>query len=253
MNQPDPQSVIDTLRADYRALIDRLESNQQEFVHLARSVYRLQEDERRRLARELHDGLGQNLTALKHQLSLLVDALPDDAAEARRRADLALSTCVRTLEETREMSRLLRPQILDDLGLPAALRWLMRSVADAAGLDGQVELGDIPTLDSELQTVVFRVAQEALTNVVRHANARAVELRVRQQAGMLRIDIDDDGRGLDPAMLAGNVGSGLGGMRERLRLFGGMLGIERSPSGGCRLRVALPLPSRDPATAANGA
>jgi signal transduction histidine kinase len=244
MSKSDPkdtQSTIDLLRADYRALVERLERNQQEFVHLARSVYRVQEDERRRLARELHDGLGQNLTALKHQISLLRDALPEDAADARRRADVALSTCVRTLDDTRQMARLLRPQILDDLGLPAALRWLMRSVADAAGLDGQVELDDIPALDGELQTVVFRVAQEALTNVVRHAGARSVELRLKHKAGMLHIDVEDDGCGVDPATLVSGVGSGLGGMRERLRLFGGMLGVERSAAGGCRLRVALPV------------
>jgi signal transduction histidine kinase len=236
-----PQQTLEQLRADYRALVERLERNQHEFVHLARSVYRLQEDERRRLARELHDGLGQNLTALKHQLSMLVDALPADASEARRRADLALATCVRTLDDTREMSRLLRPQILDDLGLAAALRWLVRSVADASGLDCRLEIGDLPELDGELQTVVFRVVQEALTNVVRHADATHAALQLRMQAGSLRIEVEDDGRGLDPALLGNGVGSGLGGMRERLRLFGGLLAVERGASGGCRLRIALPV------------
>jgi signal transduction histidine kinase len=236
-----PSQSVEQLRADYRALVERLERNQNEFVHLARSVYRLQEDERRRLARELHDGLGQNLTALKHQLSLLIDALPADAEEARRRADLALATCVRTLDETREMSRLLRPQILDDLGLAAALRWLVRSVADASGLDCRLELAELPELDGELQTVVFRVVQEALTNVIRHADARQALLRLRCEAGTLHIDVEDDGRGLDPALLGNGIGSGLGGMRERLRLFGGRLAVERGAGGGCRLRVALPV------------
>jgi signal transduction histidine kinase len=249
MNEADPRALLDTLRADYSALLARLERNQQEFVHLARSVYRLQEDERRRLARELHDGLGQNLTALKHQLSMTLDALPAGADEARHRAGQALATCVRTLEETRELSRLLRPQVLDDLGLPAALRWLMRTVGDASGLDCSIELDALPTLDGELQTVVFRVVQEALTNVVRHADARHAVLRIGERAGQLRIEVEDDGCGLDPALLERGVGSGLGGMRERLRLFGGRLALERGRDGGCLLRASLPVPAASAAAA----
>jgi signal transduction histidine kinase len=241
----DPQATLESLRADYRELVDRLERNQREFVHLARSVYRLQEDERRRLARELHDGVGQNLTALKHQLSMLIDALPETADESRRRAGLALATCVQTLEDTRQMSRLLRPQILDDLGLSAALRWLARSVGDAAGIDCELQLDSLPSLDTELQTVVFRVAQEALSNVVRHAGAKRVEIRIAVRGDLLRIEVEDDGCGMDPAAAGRGVGSGLGGMRERLRLFGGLLAIERSASGGCRLRVALPMDAAD--------
>jgi signal transduction histidine kinase len=240
-NEPDPQAMLESLRADYRELVGRLERNQHEFVHLARSVYRLQEDERRRLARELHDGVGQNLTALKHQLSMLIDGLPDGADEARRRAGLALATCVQTLEDTRQMSRLLRPQILDDLGLPAALRWLARSVGDATGLDCQLRMGELPELDPELQTVVFRVVQEALSNVARHAAASRVSIRLERRADILRVEVEDDGRGVDADLPPRGVGSGLGGMRERLRLFGGMLAIERGASGGCRLRIALPM------------
>lgn len=237
----DPHVLLDRLREDYNELVQRLERNQLEFVHLARSVYRLQEDERRRVARDLHDGLGQNLTALKHQLSLMLDALPDDAVEARRRGGLALATCVQTLDDTRQMSRLLRPQILDDLGLTAALRWLVRSVIDAAGLECELDLDELPELDGELKTVVFRVVQEGLSNVVRHAGARRVALRVRRRGPLLRLQVEDDGCGLDPLVLDRGVGSGIGGMRERLRLFGGMLAIERSDSGGCRLNVSLPV------------
>jgi signal transduction histidine kinase len=239
--EPDPQAMLESLRADYRELVGRLERNQHEFVHLARSVYRLQEDERRRLARELHDGVGQNLTALKHQLSMLIDALPEAADESRRRAGLALATCVQTLEDTRQMSRLLRPQILDDLGLSAALRWLARSVGDAAGIDCQLHMGNLPELDPELQTVVFRVVQEALSNVVRHAGASRVAVRLEGRADLLRIEVEDDGCGLDADLASRGIGSGLGGMRERLRLFGGMLAIERGADGGCRLRIALPM------------
>jgi len=239
--EQDPAALLDSLRADYNALIQRLERNQLEFVHLARSVYRLQEDERRRVARDLHDGLGQNLTALKHQLSMLLDALPEDAGEARRRAGIALATCVQTLDDTRQMSRLLRPQILDDLGLAAALRWLVRSLVDAAGLECQLDLDQLPELDGELKTVVFRVVQEALTNVVRHAGAKNVSLRARHRGGMLQIDIEDDGCGVDPVVLERGVGSGIGGMRERLRLFGGSLALEPGAERGCRLRFALPV------------
>jgi signal transduction histidine kinase len=232
---------IERLRADYDALLERLETNQRDFFRLARSVFRVQEDERRRLARELHDGIGQNLTALKHQLALLRDALPPQQDAARQRAAQAGELCAQTLEDTRHLSRLLRPQVLDDLGLEAALRWLARTLGEAGGVRCELRAADLPPLDGDLETLAFRVAQEALTNVVKHAAASHAWIRAEVRAGWLRVEVEDDGRGCAPEAIRSGIGSGVGGMRERVRLHGGHFALAPRPGGGSRVQVAVPL------------
>ena len=235
-------AAMDGLRSDYLRLLERLEANEREFRRLGRAVWRVQEDERRRLARDLHDGIGQNLTALKHRLAQLEGELPP---EHRGRVQAAMALCHDTLEDTRQMSRLLRPPILDDLGLEPALRWLARSVGEAAGIEVELEAGDLPTLDGDLQTLLFRVAQEALNNVAKHAQARRVLVRLVQRGPVLLLDVADDGRGFEPSPASG--GSGLGGMRERVRLYGGKLELHSAAGEGTRLRVTVPLGSPFPA------
>lgn len=229
-----------SLRRQYQDLLQRLQRNEQEFRRLGRSVWRVQEDERRRLARELHDGVGQNLTALKHRLGQLTNALPPADAAARAQLDAAIALCADTLEDTRNLSRLLRPPVLDDLGLEAALRWLVRSQAEATGTDIELDLEKLPALDGDLQTLLFRVAQEALTNVGKHAGAGHVVLRLVARGGLLQLQVLDDGRGCDPQVALAAGGSGLGGMRERLRLYGGRLELRSLPGEGTRLRAVLP-------------
>lgn len=229
-----------TLRQQYQDLLDRLQRNEREFRRLGRAVWRVQEDERRRLARELHDGLGQNLTALKHRLAQLGDGLP---AAQRPQLDAAIALCSDTLEDTRELSRLLRPPILDDLGLDPALRWLARSIGDTAGIAVELQLEPLPVLDGDLQTLLFRVAQEALNNAVKHARARSVLLRLVARGGTVQLQVVDDGRGCDPAVAMRSGGSGLGGMRERLRLYDGHLDLHSVPGEGTRIRAVVPLPA----------
>ncbi len=238
MAEPVDPAALESLQARYRELLARFESNRGEFSRLARSVLRIQEEERRRIARELHDGIGQNLTALKHQLALLEPHL--DEAGRRRLAESVL-LCAQTLEDTRQLSRLLRPQVLDDLGLEAALRWLARTLGEAGAPAIEIEIGALPTLDGETSTLVFRLAQEALTNVVRHADARQALLRLVHKAGTLQLTVWDDGRGCDPERVLASPGAGIGGMRERLRLYGGAFELHSRPGEGCRLRLALPL------------
>ena len=234
-----PPLSLEAISAQYERLLQRLEANEREFRRLGRAVWRVQEDERRRLARELHDGLGQNLTALKHRLSQLATDLDSDA---RIKLDAAIALCAETLEDTRHLSRLLRPPILDDLGLVAALRWLARSQAESAGIDVVAEIVEpLPPLDSDLQTLLFRVAQEALTNVARHSGASSALLRLVAREGTLRLQVADDGRGCDPGTAERKGGSGLGGMRERLRLYGGGLELHSVPGEGMRVRVVVPV------------
>lgn len=222
----------------YEKLLERLESNEREFRRLGRSVLRVQEDERRRLARDLHDGVGQNLTALKHRLAQLRDA-SGGASPIRDGLEAAVELCIETLEDTRELARLLRPTILDDLGLAPALRWLGRSIGESAQVAVAVEIEPLPELDGERETLLFRVAQEALNNIAKHAQARSVLLRLIARDDRLQLQVVDDGIGFDAA--SRSAGSGLSGMRERLRLFEGVLEVHSAPGNGTRLRAIVPL------------
>lgn len=232
---------IDALRQQYQDLIERLQRNEREFRRLGRAVWRVQEDERRRLARELHDGVGQNLTAIKHRLAAAASTLPDNAQDTRKVLEAAIALCGDTLEDTRQLSRLLRPAILDDLGLEPALRWLARSQGEASGLDISLDIGPLPDLDGDVQTLLFRVAQEALNNIAKHAQAHSVLIRVVARGGLLQLQIVDDGRGFEPELAQRGGGSGLGGMRERLRLYDGQLELHSTPGEGTRLRAVVPL------------
>lgn len=244
MDRPTARADLETLQGRYRDLLQRFESNRGEFARLARSVLQIQEEERRRIARELHDGIGQNLTALKHQLAML-DSHLDPAGRERLVGTVAL--CAQTLEDTRQLSRLLRPQVLDDLGLDAALQWLARSLGEAGKPTIEVEIGSLPTIDNETATLIFRLAQEALTNVVRHANAQQALLRLMHKAGALHLTIWDDGIGCDPEQVLRRPGTGIGGMRERLRLYGGAFELHSQPGAGCRVRAVVPLLDPGPA------
>ncbi|MFP7721921.1 sensor histidine kinase [Lysobacter sp. A3-1-A15] len=250
---PTPSDLpLEALRDQYQRLLQRLEANEREFRRLGRSVLRVQEDERRRLARELHDGLGQNLTALKHRLARIGDGLTPAQAALRDQLDAAIALCGDTLEDTRELSRLLRPPILDDLGLDPALHWLARTVGESSGLAIAVEVEALPVLEGDVETLMFRIAQEALHNIVRHADARNVLVRVVARGGLLQLQVVDDGRGCDPEIAQASGGSGLGGMRERLRLHEGHLQLHASPGNGTRLRAVVPL-ENPPGTASSAA
>ncbi len=228
----------------YQHLLQRLEASEREFRRLGRSVLHVQEDERRRLARDLHDGIGQNLTALKHRLAQIGDALPAQFEVLRASLDEAIVLCAGTLDDTRQLSRLLRPPILDDLGLEPALRWLARSLGEAAGVAITVEIEPIPALDEELQTLLFRIAQEALNNVVKHAGAHSVLVHLVERSGRMQLQIVDDGCGFDPAQAQAAGGTGLGVIRERLQLFNGQFELRSASGHGTRLRAVVPLDNR---------
>lgn len=224
-------------------LYGQLQTGERHFRQLARSVWRVQEDERRRLARELHDGIGQHLTALRHRLDGMGQserAIPADTLQQ------ALALCDLAISETRALSRLLRPQILDDLGLEPALAWLARQTSESTGCQVDVAVTGLPdTLDGDLSTLIFRVAQEALTNASKHAQAQSIVVRVSRRGTELQLLIVDDGRGCDIeaawAQSSAGVSTGLASMRERVRLFGGRLQINSRPGEGLQLRAHLPI------------
>jgi signal transduction histidine kinase len=244
--------VRDITRANER-LFARLIEGERRFRGLAKAVWKVQEDERRRLARELHDGLGQTLTALTHQL----ERLREKAGEAPGSPGSSPSDLIArlgdsvelarlALNESRELSRLLRPPVLDDLGLAAALSWLARTLEERTGLKVDLDLGLFDQrLDPDLETLVFRLVQESLTNVLRHAGVGQAQVAVRRAGDVLELRVADTGRGFDPrdflAIGAATTGSGLRGMRDRLELFGGRLEIVSEPGRGTLVSAVVPL------------
>ncbi len=245
MNPDDPaqwRALIDAARRDYDALLQRLGHNEREFRRLGRAVFRVQEHERKRIARELHDGVGQNLTALKHQLHAFQEQTDIDPASHRARCAALIELVSATLDDTREMSRLLRPQILDDLGLDAALAWLVRSLSSDTGPRIECRLDADAHWDEDQASLIFRVAQEALTNAIRHAGARVVEIELTPRGNALRLRISDDGQGFDCQLssLREAPTTGLSSMRERVQLFGGKFALKSKLGAGCTIEVVLP-------------
>ena len=237
---------LDALLYEHRALINQLQQGQDHFRQLARSVWRVQEDERRRIAHELHDGVGHNITALIHLIGEALTGLPADADQSRKRLERAHAIAETTLQDTRSLSRLLRPQILDDLGLEQALRWLARTFTETHDLDVELAIeGSISDLDSDRCTLVFRVAQEALANVAKHAFAHRVDVELTCRDGYAHLSVRDDGRGADAEKALASSGegnsSGLGGIRDRVRLFGGRLRVEAMPGAGFHVIAKFPI------------
>lgn len=237
------RNELQRLSEQQNRLFAQLQAGEEHFKQLARSVWRVQENERRRLARELHDGIGQHLTALRHRLQGL-------GQNAENNGDIRLqqatSLCEIAIEEIRALSRLLRPQILDDLGLDAALQWLARHSSEDSGCTIEVDVGTLPDgIDSDLSTLIFRVVQEALANALKHAQARHVVVRLSQRGRGLLLLVVDDGVGCDvDAALqrsSESESTGLASMRERVRLFNGQLELISQPGEGLQLRVRLPL------------
>ncbi len=212
---------------------------------LARQVVQSQEDERAHLARELHDGTSQTLVSAKLLIESAVDAL-DRSQQAAPVLAKALDRLNDTLSEMRRISHRLRPAALDTHGLPAALKHLGLEFDETGPVRAMVAVGSAPVeLPQEVKTALFRIAQEALTNVRKHAQARQVRITLDFAAGGVRLEVSDDGVGFDVAAV--NVdprrGIGLRNMRERLASVGGSLTV-RSDAGGTRILAMLPAQGR---------
>lgn len=205
-----------------------LEERSAQLEQLTRLLLEAQENERRRIARELHDEAGQVLTAVKIELDL----------EGRGEASALVA---RAIEQVRDLSNLLRPTALDDLGLAPALRGLVDDFARrsqiAATLEGEATL---PPLDADLEVAIYRIVQEALTNVARHAGAKHVRVALENGGSEIRVRIADDGRGLTRPP---ELHLGLLGMRERVTAIGGRLEVSGPPGAGVTIEAALPMRS----------
>jgi signal transduction histidine kinase len=210
------------------------------------AVLGAQEAERARVARDLHDQIGQGLTSVLLGLRLVETSLErdePDLTDARQHTAEVRELVSDALADVRQLAFDLRPTVLDDIGLVAALRRLTGDLAARHGfvvdvaLDGLSEDGRFPT---EVETVVYRVVQEALTNVVRHARARRVSVQLTQDRACLRAVVTDDGTGFDPEATGGRS-LGLLGMRERATLVGGRVEIASAPGAGTRMELEVPV------------
>jgi signal transduction histidine kinase len=220
----------------------------QDLEQLSARLLEIQEDERRRIARELHDEIGQTLTALRIEISRAQAAFKAGSASARDRLEEARALAEKTLKTVRDISLLLRPALLDDLGLAAALQWQSEDFSRRAGIPCRYsEEGLEDALPDAHKTCVYRVVQEALNNCEKHSGAGEVRLTVRQSGRELRVEIGDDGHGFRPDSQgnpAGVAGLGILGMRERAAMLGGTLEVETDPQRGTRVRLSLPMPER---------
>jgi signal transduction histidine kinase len=208
---------------------------------LSRRLLEIQERDRAWLARELHDQLGQSLSYVSQTLWRIKGEL---SPELHKRVPESIAVIEQMIEQIRTLAFELRPSALDELGLVAALRRLAERHGEQTGVCVQV-LAVPPELraPAELETASFRIVQEALTNVARHARARQVEVRLSKQNGSLEVSVRDDGVGFDPDDRLRN-GLGLVGMVERAALAGGKLEIESAPGAGTTLRARFALPPR---------
>ncbi len=221
----------------FNAMLERLEH---ERATSTARVLLAQEAERRRIAQELHDEVGQSMTAIL----LVLGRAADDADEPlREELHQAQEITRESLDEVRRLVRRLRPGVLDDLGLISALSSLTHDFATHTGLRVVRRFeADLPDLDPETELVLYRVAQESLTNAARHADASRVEVSLARADGAVALAIADDGRGIEAAC----EGAGIRGMRERALLIGAALDITSAPGAGTRIQLLSPVPRKQP-------
>jgi signal transduction histidine kinase len=217
-------------------LIRRLEWQTAELSRVSFHMLEDQEATARRFSHELHDELGQQLTAIKTNLN----ALETNGQVNRARLDDNLQLVDEAIGNVRQMSQLLRPIILDDFGLEAGLRWLAEGFSTRTGIEVQVHSNHPGRLPDETETHLFRIAQEALTNVARHSGAKHVQIKLDKTNGQVCLSMQDDGRGLGAALSNGR-GMGMIGMRARARSAGGDVEVRAAPGGGVLIEVRVPL------------
>lgn len=213
-----------------------------ELRHLAGHLEAAREEERTRIAREIHDDFGQQLTALKLDLAWLVRHLPATEERTVKKAHSMLAEIDSCIQVVRRIATELRPGLLDNFGLAAAVEWQVQDFAERMGIAWNVDLGEEEfALDREQATTVFRILQETLTNVARHAQASAVQVTLQETPEEIVLTVTDNGRGITPEQVTHPGSLGLVGMRERVRFWGGRLEIDGRPGNGTIVRMRMPL------------
>jgi len=230
----------------------RLRETHEQLRALSIYLQYVREEERATISREVHDELGQALTGLKFDLVAIAHELPPDAGRTLARLRETASQIDSLIRAVRRIATALRPGVLDDLGLGAALDWQAREFQSRTGILCHVRASKrLSPLDQDMNTAFFRIFQEALTNVARHAGATRVEVRLKEHSGQLTLEVSDNGRGILPDEITNTKSIGLLGMRERASLLSGRVVIRGRPGRGTTVSASIPI-SRD-GIAASGA
>ncbi len=228
-----------------------LRKSHEQLRQLSASLQSVREEERTRIARELHDELGQRLTGLKMDLAWMAPRLHEDQTALAHKIDTMKALVDATVASMRRIASELRPLVLDDLGLAAAVDWLVEDFSRRTGIQVDTDLQGAEGLDERLAICVFRIIQESLTNVARHAQATQVGIALAVRDGQLALEVRDNGKGL--AEGAGDKKTfGLIGMRERAYMFGGQMTIDSRPAEGTAIRVTIPLEQPAPRPSGDG-
>jgi PAS domain S-box-containing protein len=221
----DSKILEQSIRSNAAELERMVDSRTDELRRLSIRLMTMQDQERRRIARDLHDGLGQELAVAKMVLDRM---LLQKAAQPTDGWAQASAIIERAIQQVRTMSHLLHPPLLDEVGLLSALSWFLEGLAKRSGIETTLDVQpkDFPRLSTDVETAVFRIVQEALTNVFRHSGAQKVWINLTQKDGFIVVAVRDDGKGIGDSvveMRPDSVGVGIGGMKQRAREFGGEL------------------------------
>lgn len=223
----------------------QLQQSNKDLRDLSVRLLHVQDDERRRIARDLHDSTGQALTALKLELAGIERELAPRNPQLARRLTLSIETARQVSDELRTISYLLHPPLLDELGLGSALRWYVDGFEKRSGIKIHLELKTDARLAPEMETTLFRVVQECLINIHRHSGSAKASIQISQSTDQIVLEVDDEGRGISAEELAdiasgAALGVGLRGMRERIKDLGGEMEI-LSSGQGTKVRAIIPL------------
>lgn len=240
------RKLAQTLDAEVRARTRELEEQSNQVRELSWRLLTTQNEERRHIARELHDSAGQTLTVLGISLAQLAQKTGRNAPELATETEQIQETVQQLHREIRTASYLLHPPLLDETGLYSAISWYLEGLQERSGLEVQLDVPkEFGRLPHDMELLIFRLVQECLTNIHRHSESKTASIRIAREPNQIALVIRDQGKGMSAARLAeiqsGRSGVGIGGMRERLRQFEGIMKIE-SDSSGTRIFATIPLP-----------
>jgi signal transduction histidine kinase len=240
------RKLAQTLDAEVRARTRELEEQSTQVRDLSWRLLRSQDEERRHIARELHDSVGQTLTVLDINLELFMQEAGYKSSEGASKIEEIKKAVQQLHREIRTTSYLLHPPLLDESGLYSAISWYLQGLRERSGLEVRFEISEqFGRLPGEAELVIFRLVQESLTNIHRHSESKTASIRIDRESNQITLDIRDQGKGMSSDRMAeiqsGRSGVGIGGMRERLRQFEGTMNIE-SDSSGTRIFATVPLP-----------
>jgi signal transduction histidine kinase len=226
---------------EHKRLAEREQAALLQLRDLSAKLESVREEERTRIALEIHDELGQALTALSFDLAWLHKKVRGEGRVIKEKIQLMIEESKRTIHSIRRMAAELRPSVLDDLGLIPAIEWQLSEFQKRTRIRARLRLKGERPIDPARSTVLFRIVQEALTNVMRHAEATRVHVSLRIDDRSLALQIDDNGRGISKVEITCPSSLGIAGMTERVNRLGGMFRIGPGPRAGTRLEVFLPL------------